>query len=66
VAIAAAGLHFAGWVANQPSPGFERAGDIIGALRSRLAAPLLGTVPFLPGCSAADVAACLETDARLP
>jgi dethiobiotin synthetase len=66
VAIAAAGLHFAGWVANQPSPGFERAGDIIGALRSRLAAPLLGAVPFLPGCSAADVAACLETDARLP
>jgi dethiobiotin synthetase len=66
VAIAAAGLHFAGWVANQPSPGCERAGDIIGALRSRLAAPLLGAVPFLPGCSAADVAACLEMDARLP
>jgi dethiobiotin synthetase len=65
-AIAAAGLHLAGWVANQPSPGCERAGDIIGALRSRLAAPLLGTVPFLPGSSAADVAACLEADARLP
>jgi len=65
-AIAGAGLHLAGWVANQPSPGCERAGDIIGVLRSRLAAPLLGTVPFLPGCSAADVAACLETEARLP
>jgi len=65
-AIAGAGLHLSGWVANQPSPGCERAGDIIGALRSRLAAPLLGAVPFLPGCSAADVAACLDPDARLP
>jgi dethiobiotin synthetase len=65
-AIAGAGLHLAGWVANQASPGCERAGDIIGTLRSRLAAPLLGAVPFLPGCSAADVAACLDPDARLP
>jgi dethiobiotin synthetase len=65
-AIASAGLHLAGWVANQPSPGGERVGDIIGALRSRLAAPLLGAVPFLPGCFAANVAACLEPDARLP
>jgi dethiobiotin synthetase len=64
--IAGAGLHLAGWVANQPSPGCERAGEIIGALRSRLAAPLLGTVPFLPGCSPADVAACLDSGARLP
>jgi dethiobiotin synthetase len=64
--IAGAGLHLAGWVANQPSPECERAGEIIGALRSRLAAPLLGTVPFLPGCSPADVAACLDPGARLP
>jgi dethiobiotin synthetase len=66
VAIVGAGLHLAGWVANQPSPGGERDGDIIGALRSRLVAPLLGSVPFLPGCSAADVAACLGQDAQLP
>ena len=64
--IAGAGLHLAGWVANHPSPGCERAGDIIGALRSRLFAPLLGVVPFLPGCSVSGVAACLETDAGLP
>ena len=66
VAIATAGLHLAGWVANQPSPGCERVGEYIDALRSRLAAPLLGMVPFLPECSAAGVAACLDPGARLP
>jgi dethiobiotin synthetase len=65
-AIAATGLRLAGWVANQPSPDCERTGDLIDALRSRLAAPLLGTVPFLPWNSMVDVAACLDLDARLP
>jgi dethiobiotin synthetase len=65
-AIAGAGREFTGWVANQTAPGGERAGENIAALRSRLAAPLLGTVPFLPGCSAAAVAACLDPEARLP
>ena len=65
-AIDGAGLELAGWVANQPSPGGERAGENIAALRSRLAAPLLGTVPFLPGCTSAAVAACLDPHARLP
>jgi dethiobiotin synthetase len=64
-AIAAADLPLAGWVANQPSPDCERAGDIITALRSRLDAPLLGTVPFLPEWTAAGVAACLDPDAGL-
>ncbi len=65
-AIADAGLQLAGWVANHAPPGCERAGENIDALRSRLAAPLLGTVPFLPVYSAAAVAACLDPDARLP
>jgi dethiobiotin synthetase len=65
-AIAGAGLRLAGWVANHPSPGCERAGENIRALQSRITAPLLGTVPFLPGCCIADVAACLYPDARLP
>jgi dethiobiotin synthetase len=65
-AIAATGLHFAGWVANQASPGCERVGENIDTLRSRLAAPLLGAVPFLPECSAAGVAACLDPEGRLP
>jgi dethiobiotin synthetase len=65
-AIAAAGLHLAGWVANQSSPGCERIGENIDTLRSRLAAPLLGVVPFLPDCSAVGVAACLDPEVRLP
>jgi dethiobiotin synthetase len=64
-AIAAADLPIAGWVANQPSPDCERAGDIIAALRSRLDAPLLGTVPYLPGWTAAGVATCLDPGAGL-
>jgi dethiobiotin synthetase len=65
-AIGESGPGLAGWVANLPSPAGERAGENIAALQARLAAPLLGTVPFLPECSAAGVAACLAQDARLP
>jgi dethiobiotin synthetase len=65
-AISGAGLQLAGWVANKPSPDCERAAESIGALRSRLAAPLLGTVPFMPGCSPDEVAACLDPDTKLP
>jgi len=66
VAIQSAGLDLAGWIANQPPPGCEQAGEIIDTLKSRLAAPLLGSVPALPGCSAAAVAACLDLDGWLP
>lgn len=59
-AIRAAGLGLAGWVANLPSPGSERIGENIAALEERLAAPRLGTVPYLPVCSADAVAARLE------
>jgi dethiobiotin synthetase len=65
-AIRNCGLRLAGWVANLPAPGCERVGENIAALRARLAAPLLGTVPFLPDTSAAAVAACLDPEARLP
>jgi dethiobiotin synthetase len=65
-AITAAGLQLVGWVANQASPGCERVGENIAALRSRIDAPLLGTVPFLPACSAADVAACMDPQVRFP
>jgi len=64
-AINSAGLGFAGWVANLPSSGTERTDANIAALKERLAAPLLGTVPFLPGVSAADVAAWLDLE-KLP
>jgi dethiobiotin synthetase len=56
-AIAARGLTLAGWVANRIDPAMTRADDNIAALRERLGAPLLGSVPYLPGNEPA-AAAC--------
>jgi dethiobiotin synthetase len=62
-AIGAAGLGLAGWVANLPSAGIERVGENIATLEERIAAPRLGTIPFLPGgASAAEVAARLDAE----
>lgn len=47
-AIAADGLQCAGWVANQLEPDMPLAADNIEALRQRLAAPLLGVLPYQP------------------
>ena len=57
-AIAARGLTLAGWVANTVDPGMARAEDNIAALRQRLAAPLLSSVPRIAGGQPA--AACLD------
>ncbi len=46
-AIRSRGLTLAGWVANRVSPDMERFEANLAALRQRLAAPLLGVVPFL-------------------
>lgn len=46
-AIAARGLKLAGWVANQVDPAMPHQGDNLQALRQRLAAPLLGVVPWM-------------------
>ncbi len=46
-AIKSRGLTLAGWVANRVTPGMERFEANLAALRQRLAAPLLGVVPFL-------------------
>jgi len=59
-AIEASGLGFAGWVANLPQAGVDCARENIEALRARLAAPCLGVVPYLPGCPAQAVSACLS------
>lgn len=48
-AIAARGLTLAGWVANCVDPAMPRRAENIAALEQRLGAPLLGTVPHLPG-----------------
>ncbi|MDP3922889.1 MAG: dethiobiotin synthase [Hydrogenophaga sp.] len=47
-AIRADGLHLAGWVANTVDPAMACRDENIQTLRQRLAAPLLGTVPWQP------------------
>lgn len=46
-AIKRRGLSLAGWVANRVDPGMARFSENLAALEFRLAAPLLGVVPFL-------------------
>jgi dethiobiotin synthetase len=68
-AIAARGLHLAGWVANRVDPEMGFADENIAAIRSRLdrqyGAPLLGIVPHLNPVSADTAADCLNTDLLL-
>ena len=63
-AIAARGLHLAGWVANRIDPDMGFADENIAAIRSRLMrqydAPLLGIVPHLNPLSADAAADCLD------
>ncbi|MGA7802374.1 MAG: AAA family ATPase, partial [Gammaproteobacteria bacterium] len=61
--IRAGGCRLAGWVANSVDPDCSRLDANIAALRVRLAAPLLGIVPYLPASHADDAAAgCLDAD----
>jgi len=59
-AIAARGLTLAGWVANRIDPDMPRADDNLAALRERLGAPLLGSVPCIAGSGPAAAASFLE------
>ena len=59
-AIAARGLTLAGWVANRIDPDMPRADDNIAALRERLGAPLLGSMPRIAGSDPAAAASFLE------
>jgi dethiobiotin synthetase len=68
-AIAARGLHLAGWVANRVDPDMSFADENIAAIRDRLKrqhdAPLLGIVPHLNPVSADAAADCLDTNQLL-
>jgi dethiobiotin synthetase len=55
-AIASRGLTLAGWVANTVDPDMARIEQNIEALRARLPAPLLGSLPRVPGGDPAAVA----------
>ena len=59
-AIAARGLRLAGWVANRIDPDMVRVEDNIAALRQRIVAPLLGSVPRIAGSDPAAAASFLE------
>lgn len=59
-AIAARGLHLAGWVANQVDVTMPHQAANLQALRDRLPAPLLGVLPWMAEPSAAAAADCLE------
>lgn len=65
-AIAARGLHLAGWVANTVDPDMTMLEGNLQALRERLSAPLLGVVPRLIQASAAAAAAHLNFDLLTP
>ncbi|HEY6095131.1 MAG TPA: dethiobiotin synthase [Gallionellaceae bacterium] len=59
-AIADCGLKCAGWVANVIDPEMALLQENIGALRERIAAPLLGVVPYQPTPDARAAAECLD------
>ncbi|MEF8698364.1 MAG: dethiobiotin synthase [Candidatus Accumulibacter sp. UW26] len=61
-AIAARGLHLAGWVANRIDPAMSRFSENLQALEARLEAPLLGVVAH--GSSPEDAAHALRLPER--
>lgn len=46
-AVKAAGLRLAGWIANGVTPPGARHQDYLASLQARIAAPLLGEIPYL-------------------
>lgn len=60
-AIQSSGLPLAGWVANQIDPAMARLAENIDTLQQRLAAPLLGVLPFREQPDAKAFATQLDT-----
>jgi len=58
--ILASGCELAGWVANLVDPGMLEQTRNIESLQSRIQAPMLGQVPYLPLPSAPGIAECLD------
>lgn len=59
-AIAAAGLPLAGWVANVVAPDMLNLQETITSLKDRLAAPMLGSVPYMTAPSVQQAAVFLD------
>jgi dethiobiotin synthetase len=62
MAIRQQGLRLAGWVANHTDPDMVVADENVRALARRIAAPLLGRIPFLANASAQTAASHFEPD----
>jgi dethiobiotin synthetase len=65
-AIAARGLALSGWVANVIDAGMLSAQENVTALQQRIAAPLLGVVPYLPRADARAAAGQLHLERLEP
>ncbi|BEV15830.1 dethiobiotin synthase [Herbaspirillum sp. DW155] len=63
-AIRARGLRLAGWVANHIDAAEDEAIAMVASLALRLQAPLLGRLPWAPGMTTAEAAACLAWPAE--
>ncbi|WP_336778331.1 dethiobiotin synthase [Pantoea sp. USHLN256] len=59
-AIALDGLQLVGWVANRINPGLAHYAEIIAVLREKLAAPLLGELPYLPRAEQRELSGYLD------
>ncbi|WP_075181726.1 dethiobiotin synthase [Pantoea sp. 1.19] len=59
-AIRADGLPLVGWVANRVNPCLPNYCAVVDALRERLAAPLLGEIPYLPRIAERDLQPYLD------
>ncbi len=64
-AIAQSGVPLAGWIANQTAPAMPAFDGNLATLRARIAAPLLGVVPWLAELNQNKVAIYLDIDAVL-
>lgn len=59
-AIASSGLRLCGWVANQLQPPLEEQDEVVSALRQRIAAPLLGVLPWCETATLAELGGYLH------
>lgn len=64
-AIRADGLNLVGWVANRVNPGTEHYADIIEMLESRLGAPKLGEIPYVPSAKRKELGKYINIDPLL-
>ncbi|MFV0448736.1 MAG: dethiobiotin synthase [Vibrio sp.] len=53
--IEADGLNIVGWVANRINPGTEHYAEIIKVLESRISAPKLGEIPYVPSAKRSEL-----------